>query len=158
VRPPILTDDVSPFPRSLSLVPFPFSLVPFPLLSHTRAQGGNARKARGDVVPSLSLALVHAENRRWTMIAIRTVLCPVDFSPATSRQLELATRLCRAFKARLILHHNLNAMAVGAAVGWMYAADHPCLSEESALQRLVGLAESQTGLEVETHVTRGPMS
>jgi nucleotide-binding universal stress UspA family protein len=92
------------------------------------------------------------------MIAIRTVLCPVDFSTATSRQLDLSTALCRAFKARLILHHNLNAMAVGAAVGWMYAADHPCLSEESAQQRLAALAESQTGVEVETHVTRGPMS
>ena len=92
------------------------------------------------------------------MLAIRNVLCPVDFSPATANQLDLASALCRAFKARLILHHNLNAMAVGAAVGWMYAADHPCLSEESAQQRLAGLAESQTGLEVETHVTRGPMS
>ena len=91
-------------------------------------------------------------------MAIRTVLCPVDFSPATPRQIDLSTALCRAFKARLVLHHNLNAMAVGAAVGWMYAADHPCLSEESAQQRLAGLAESQTGIEVETHVTRGPMS
>jgi nucleotide-binding universal stress UspA family protein len=92
------------------------------------------------------------------MMAIRTVLCPVDFSPATARQLDVATALCRAFKARLVLHHNRNAMAVGAAVGWMYAADHPSLSEESAQQRLVDLAALQTGLEVETHVTRGPMS
>ena len=33
------------------------------------------------------------------MIAIRTVLCPVDLSQATGRQLQLATDLCRAFKA-----------------------------------------------------------
>src|SRR5262245_8259696 len=92
------------------------------------------------------------------MIAIRTVLCPVDFSQATARQLALATDLCRAFNARLVLHHNLNAMAIGAAVGWMYAADHPCLSEENAQQRLAGLAEAQTGVDVEISVTRGPKS
>lgn len=92
------------------------------------------------------------------MIAIRTVLCPVDFSQASERQLKLATDLCRAFNARLILHHNLNAMAIGAAVGWMYAADHRSLSEESAQERLGALAEAQTGIDVEVHVTRGPKS
>ena len=92
------------------------------------------------------------------MIAIRTVLCPVDLSQATGRQLQLATDLCRAFKARLILHHNLNAMSIGAAVGWMYAVDHPTLSEESARERLASLAEAQTGVDVEVHVTRGPKS
>ncbi len=92
------------------------------------------------------------------MIAMRTVLCPIDFSPATERQLTLAADLCRAFKARLILHHNLNAMSIGAAVGWMYAADHRCLSEESAQERLAGLADAQTGVDVEIHVTRGPKS
>jgi nucleotide-binding universal stress UspA family protein len=92
------------------------------------------------------------------MIAIRTILCPVDFSQATARQLALATDLCRAFNARLILHHNLNGMAIGAAVGWMYAADHRSLSEESAEQRLAGLAEAQTDVDVEIKVTRGPAS
>jgi len=92
------------------------------------------------------------------MITIQTVLCPVDFSPASTRQLELASDLCRAFNARLILHHNLNAMAIGAAVGWMYAADHPSLSEESAEERLLNLAEAQTDVEVQIRVTRGPAS
>jgi nucleotide-binding universal stress UspA family protein len=92
------------------------------------------------------------------MIAIRTVLCPVDFSPATERQLKLAADLCRAFNARLVLHHNRDAMAIGAAVGWMYAADHPALSEESAQDRLRILADAQTGIDVEVHVTRGPKS
>lgn len=92
------------------------------------------------------------------MIAMRTVLCPVDFSQATERQVTLAADLCRAFKARLILHHNLNAMSIGAAVGWMYAADHRCLSEESAQERLASLADAQTGVDVEVHVTRGPKS
>jgi len=92
------------------------------------------------------------------MIAIRNVLCPVDFSPATARQLDLATDLCRAFKARLILHHNLTAMPVGAAVGWMWAADHPPQSEEGARQRLASLADARTGIDVEISLTRGPAS
>ena len=92
------------------------------------------------------------------MIAMRTILCPVDFSQATERQLTLAADLCRAFNARLILHHNLNAMAIGAAVGWMYAADHRTLSEDSARERLANLADAQTGVDVEIHVTRGPKS
>jgi len=48
------------------------------------------------------------------MIAIRTVVCPVDFSPATSRQVDLASDVCRAFGARLILHHNVSDLSVGA--------------------------------------------
>ena len=59
------------------------------------------------------------------MLAIRTVLCPVDFTPATPRQLGLATDLCRAFGARLVLHHNLAAVPFGAGVTWMWQSEHP---------------------------------
>jgi len=92
------------------------------------------------------------------MIAIRTILCPVDFSGATARQLNLASDLSRTFHARLILHHNLNAMSSAAAVGWMWAADHPTLSEETAEERLATLAASQTGVDVAISVTRGSAS
>jgi nucleotide-binding universal stress UspA family protein len=92
------------------------------------------------------------------MLAIRTILCPVDFSPATPRQVDLAANLCRAFNARLVLHHNLPAMAIGAGVGWMWAADHPPLSEETAQQRLAALAEAKPELDAEISITRGPAS
>jgi universal stress protein A len=76
------------------------------------------------------------------MISIRTVLCPVDFSPATARQIGLATDVCQAFEAKLILHHNLAMLAAGAGVGWMWAADHPDqpASEGAAEKRLRALA------------------
>ena len=45
------------------------------------------------------------------MITIRTILCPVDFSPAAARQVDLASQLCLKFNARLVLHHNLTALA-----------------------------------------------
>ena len=92
------------------------------------------------------------------MIAIRTILCPVDFSPATPRQVDLAANLCRAFNGRLVLHHNLSAMAIGAGVGWMWAADHPPLSEETAQQRLTALADARPEVDIEISITRGPAS
>ena len=53
------------------------------------------------------------------MLSVRTVLCPVDFSSATPRQVELAVDLCRAFGARLVLHHNVIEVAIGSGVSWM---------------------------------------
>lgn len=59
------------------------------------------------------------------MAAIRTILCPVDFSPATGRQVHLAVDLCRLFGARLVLHHNLDEAPSAVGVAWMWAHDHP---------------------------------
>ena len=44
------------------------------------------------------------------MLSIRTVLCPVDFSPVTARQVDVAADLARAFGARFVLHHNMQLM------------------------------------------------
>ena len=90
------------------------------------------------------------------MIAIRTALCPVDFSAASARQVDLAADICRAFGARLVLHHNVKDVSAGAGVGWMWHADHaPTVSTEAAnrLSRLA--ARLPKGLVVETCVTSG---
>lgn len=91
------------------------------------------------------------------MTAIRTVLCPVDFSPATPRQIDLAAELCRLFGARLVLHHNLAAAATAAGVGWMWAASHPNGHSEAEVEQrlrqlLAGLPDSLDG---EARTTRG---
>jgi nucleotide-binding universal stress UspA family protein len=71
------------------------------------------------------------------MVEIQTILCPVDFTSATERQVLFAVDLCRFFGARLVLHHNLGTLGVGSAVGWMRAADHDRpQSEKEATQRL----------------------
>lgn len=57
------------------------------------------------------------------MVPIQNVLCPVDFSAATARQVAMAAEMSRVFGARLILHHNLTTTPLGAGVGWMYAAE-----------------------------------
>ncbi len=94
------------------------------------------------------------------MPAIRIVLCPVDFSPATERQLGLAIDLCRAFRAKLVLHHNLETASHVPGVGWMWAAKHhgspSDAVEEDQLQRL--LNELPSGIEAEARITHGAHS
>jgi len=91
------------------------------------------------------------------MTAIRTILCPVDFSEATARQIGLAADLCRLFGARLVLHHNVDAAPPAVGVGWMWAHDHPDRpsqsDEESQLRRL--LAELPEGVAAEGKLTHG---
>jgi nucleotide-binding universal stress UspA family protein len=91
------------------------------------------------------------------MFPIRTVLCPVDFSPASSRQVDIAADLCRAFSARLVLHHSIGGAGVGAAVGWMWAASHPPDSPDAIdLKLRAELARAAHGLSAEAHITQGP--
>jgi len=93
------------------------------------------------------------------MIPIRTVLCPVDFSPATDRQVDVAADLSRAFGARLVLHHNRNSMGTVASVGWMWNADHRPPSPEQVAGRLQAcLARVSNGLDTEARITQGPSS
>jgi nucleotide-binding universal stress UspA family protein len=93
------------------------------------------------------------------MIEIRTVLCPVDFSPATARQVDVAADLCRAFEARLVLHHNLLSLGTVASVGWMYHADHPPESPQEVETRLrEHLTRVSDGLDTEARITQGPSS
>ena len=93
------------------------------------------------------------------MLAMRTILCPVDFSDATPRQVALAAGLTRLYGARLVLHHNMSALAPGAGVGWMWSADHPPMSQEDVGQRLEALAGSTAqGLDVALSMTEGPAS
>jgi nucleotide-binding universal stress UspA family protein len=93
------------------------------------------------------------------MVAIHTVLCPVDFSDATARQVMLAAALSRHYGSRLVLHHNLTSLAAGAGVGWMWSADHPVLSEAAVGRRLEEVALTYApGMEVELRITEGPAS
>jgi nucleotide-binding universal stress UspA family protein len=89
------------------------------------------------------------------VITIRTVLCPVDFSAATARQVDLAADVCRTFGARLVLHHNVATVAVGAGVGWMWAADHH-ESEEAVRRQLQALlARVPAVVQAEAQISHG---
>jgi len=66
---------------------------------------------------------------------IRTVLCPVDFSPVSDAGLNLAVQLCERFKARLILHHNIDDVPpIYLANAWMYSETHMYPEEEKEAQ------------------------
>ena len=93
------------------------------------------------------------------MIAIRPVLSPVDFSPATDRQIELSMDLCQTFGARLVLHHNVTGVSVGAGVGWMWTADHP--PAESAIDEKMRELLNRVaggGVPIEARITHGAAS
>jgi len=91
------------------------------------------------------------------MPALRTVLCPVDLSELSVRQTAIAAEICRAFGARLVLHHNLRG-ATAAGVGWMWAAEHGgVVSEQQAEDRLRALQDTlAAGVEHEARLTHGP--
>jgi nucleotide-binding universal stress UspA family protein len=93
------------------------------------------------------------------MIAIRTALCPVDFSAASARQVDLAADICRAFGARLVLHHNVRDVPVGAGVGWMWHADHgPSVSTDAARALASLAARLPERLIVESCITNGAVA
>ena len=93
------------------------------------------------------------------MIAIHTVHCPVDFSEATARQVAVAADLCRAFGAKLVLHHNRHALGTGASVGWMWNADHHGEARSSVEAKLSDwLTWVPKGVKAESLITEGPVS
>jgi nucleotide-binding universal stress UspA family protein len=93
------------------------------------------------------------------MIALRTVLCPVDFSPATPRQVDVAADLCRATGARLVLHYNRPWLGVGGSVGWMRAATQPAESTAAIEAKLQAcLTRLPAGVSAEPVMTEGPVS
>jgi len=95
-------------------------------------------------------------------MAIRTVLCPTDFTPLADRAVSLAARICRAYGARLVLEHNLDARPpTFLSVEWMWSEDQK--SSDTANERA---AESRLQAEVErlnrdfpceARLTRGPL-
>jgi nucleotide-binding universal stress UspA family protein len=93
------------------------------------------------------------------MIAIRIVVCPVDLSPATVRQVDFAADVCRTFGARLVIHHTVHDVSVGAGVGWMWHADHAAPAPASVEDRLRALLNGlPQDLEVETCITHGAVT
>jgi nucleotide-binding universal stress UspA family protein len=84
------------------------------------------------------------------MLSVRTVLCSVDFSDATARQVDLATEICQAFGAQLILHHNQVKLAVGSGVNWMWEPGHGevALTPEQKLRGLLASVPADTRAEM----------
>ena len=93
---------------------------------------------------------------------IRTIHCPVDFSPISVRNLRMGVELCKRIGSRLVLHHNLDLRPPGfLSVSWMWSEDHESEAEkktEEVPERLEELfALIPEGVEYEARVTKGPL-
>lgn len=89
---------------------------------------------------------------------IHNVLVPVDFSRLSAVELSLAVELCRAFAARLVLHHNQDAAPLGMSRGWDWEEHHPGSQGrnrvvERGLHDLVALVPDD--VPVEAVISRG---
>lgn len=96
------------------------------------------------------------------MPEIRTIHCPVDFTPISDRNLRMGVELCRRIGARLVLHHNLDVRPPGfLSVTWMWSEDHESEAEQKAeavpeqLEQL--FAQIPEGIDYEARVTKGPL-
>jgi universal stress protein A len=93
---------------------------------------------------------------------IRTVLCPIDFTPLSERAVDIAVSLCRRFGARLVLEHNLDPRPPAfLAVTWMWSEgrgpgdESQAREAERRLREL--LARLPADLPREAKLTRGPL-
>ena len=93
---------------------------------------------------------------------IRTIHCPVDFSPISRRNLRMAVEMSRRIGSKIVLHHNLDVRPPGfMSVAWMWSEDHEAEAEEKAeavpaqLEEL--FAEIPDGIEYEGRITKGPL-
>jgi universal stress protein A len=94
------------------------------------------------------------------MADIRTVLCPIDFSDLSRRELTLAVEVCAAFGAKLVMHHNLAEIAPGLTRQWEWDQFHQAgyINEDETEKRLRALlAEVPQGVDAEATVSRGPV-
>ena len=92
------------------------------------------------------------------MLQIRTVLCPVDFTEVSSRELDLAIEVCRSFGARLVLHHNVGNAPAGPAASWMWHQEHRNghSPEETAVSRLREILDAlPPEVQPEARLSRG---
>jgi len=91
---------------------------------------------------------------------LKTVLCPVDFTDLAPREVAMAVEICRAFGARLVLHHNVSEIGPGLSRAWDWDSTHrrdeasfPD-AEKTMKQMLAGVG----GVTAEAVVTRGPLA
>jgi universal stress protein A len=93
-------------------------------------------------------------------MASGVVLCPVDFTDVSERELALAIEVCSTFGSRLVLHHNLTSAPIGLTRDWEWNKLHQAgyISEDESIQRLSALlAAVPATVEAEATVSHGPI-
>lgn len=95
-------------------------------------------------------------------MALRTVLCPVDFTPLSAIALNAATGLCAGTDARLVIEHNVNPVPpLPLGISWMWSRAHADDRDDLIHTAARKLREAMSGLpgsiEREAVVSRGPV-
>jgi len=92
---------------------------------------------------------VPAGAERRNMISIKTVLCPVDFSPITGRVLGLAIQVSQLFNSKLVLHHsNENGLVTRKGLN-----EFEDFHADESLQEM--MARAPSSIHVESRVRKG---
>lgn len=94
------------------------------------------------------------------MSPLRNVLCPIDFSDLARQELALAVEVCKAFKARLLLHHNVAAVPPGMTRAWEWNEVHKSdgISNARAEARLREIMEGLgRDVSVSSSISSGPL-
>jgi nucleotide-binding universal stress UspA family protein len=92
---------------------------------------------------------------------IKIVLCPIDFSDISGHEIDLALRVCETFGARLVLHHNLSAIAPGFSKAWEWDQEHRRneQSEAEAHRRMQKLLNGlPASVRAEASISHGPLA
>lgn len=96
------------------------------------------------------------------MLDIKTVLCPLDFSRVSERELRLATQICDRFGARLVVQHDLeNLPPTYLATQWMYSEVY--LQQEQDKEKIAELvlqtaiSKLPPSVKAEGRLTHGPL-
>ena len=90
----------------------------------------------------------------------KIVLCAIDLTDLAGREVALASEVCEAFAARLVLHHNVSSVALGLTRAWEWKEVHRDSREsqgeiERHLQSLMrGLPKT---FPVEASITTGSL-
>lgn len=95
------------------------------------------------------------------MLQLQTVLCPIDFSDLSSKELVLGVEVCRHFGARLVLHHNRSVGSAGFSRSWEPEATQVSESAASdgAQERLQAiLASLPSDVTAEASLSVGPLA
>ena len=94
------------------------------------------------------------------MTDTRIVLCPIDFSELSRRELALATEVCATFGARLVLHHNIAEIPPGLTREWEWDQYNQAgyIGSDETEARLRALLDAlPDGVAGEAMVSRGPV-
>jgi universal stress protein A len=95
------------------------------------------------------------------MSRLKIVLCPIDFSDLSRRELGLAVEIGETLGAHLVLHHNLAAVSPGLTRAWewneVHRADEASTAKAEARMRQL-LAELPKGISAEASVSSGPLA